>query len=65
MSIQSRALQVGDTVITDFSRTLTTHRIVAVCHKCVSQSGTMYKVMPVVPKSSGGWIDADWFEVAQ
>lgn len=59
----SRQAQVGDKVSTDFSGKITEHRITErwEAHGC--QSGILFLVEPVVPKSSGCWIDADWFEV--
>jgi len=64
MSIASRKLQVGATVVTDFSGRITQHTITDRNGRASSQSRVLYKVEPVVPKSSGGWIDADWFESA-
>lgn len=64
MSQASRKLKVGAKVYTDFSGKITHHEITERLAPCSSQSKAMYKVAPIVPKSSGDWLDADWFEVA-
>lgn len=53
---------VGDRVITTFSGRKTTHRIVD-RRIGPSQTGVMFLVDPVVPKSGGGWIDSAWFRL--
>lgn len=63
MSKASRKLQVGAKVTTDFSGKITEHEITEVI-RMQSQSGIGFHVRPLVPKSSGGPIDADWFEPA-
>lgn len=65
MSRASRALQVGAKVFTDYSGRHTEHQIIDRCDdrsEGHSQSGIMFRVAPIVPKSSGAWMDADWFE---
>jgi len=57
-----RAAVPGDLVTTDFSGRVTTHRITRRHTGVVSQSRIMFDVDPPVPRSSGGPIDADWFE---
>lgn len=64
MSAASRKLQVGANVITDFSGKITAHRITEVLTPSFGSSGISFMVTPMVPRSSGGWIDADWFEPA-
>jgi hypothetical protein len=63
MSRASRKLQVGAEVVTDFTRRgLTRHTITERLAPATSQSGVLFKVMPIVPGTTGDWIDADWFE---
>lgn len=62
MSCASRGLQVGAKVYTDFSGRFTNHVITAVVKPWRSQSGVGFEVNPLVPRSTGGPIDADWFE---
>jgi hypothetical protein len=65
MSRASRKLQVGAEVVTDYSRRLTRHAIIERSDDRSnghSQSGIMFRVSPIVPGSTGDWIDADWFE---
>ncbi len=63
MSRASRKLQIGDLVTTDFNRnTISQHLIVERKEPADTGSGIAFKVHPVIPRSSGGWIDADWFE---
>lgn len=70
MSLHSRTLQVGAKVKTDFAfgyvcsgpRIFSTHTIIARRDGLGSQSRVQFKVSPQVAKSSGGWMDADWFE---
>ena len=64
MSAASRIRGIGDRVVTDFSGRLTPHTITERRDHAASQSSIMFRVTPPVPKSSGGWLDADWFEVA-
>lgn len=67
MSRVSRSLQAGASVTTAFSRRFTEHTIIERCGDRSaghSQSGIMFLVAPVVPGSTGGWMDADWFEPA-
>jgi hypothetical protein len=64
MSFSSRRLDVGAAVYTDFSGKITHHKITAVVVPTWSTSGIGFHVTPLVPKSSGDWIDADWFEPA-
>lgn len=53
---------VGDRVATTFSGRKTTHRIVD--RKIgKSQTGVMFLLDPVVPTSSGRWIDSAWFRL--
>jgi hypothetical protein len=63
VSKASRKLQVGARVITDFSGKFTKHEIIERV-ECwtVGQSGVGFRVRPLVPRSTGGLIDADWFE---
>lgn len=58
-----RFAEVGDKVFTDFSGKVTAHQVEKIVHS-QSQSGTLFKVSPAVPKSAGGGalIDADWFQ---
>lgn len=67
MSKAGRNLQIGDECTIDFqlSGKPTRHKIVARQDETRSQSGIMFLVIPDVPKSSGAWIDADWFEPIQ
>lgn len=58
---RARNAKAGDWVRTNYSGRLTEHRIMARMEGARSQSGIMFKLHPPVPKSSGGWIDADWF----
>lgn len=62
MSQVSRKLQVGDRVITDFSKAMTEHTITERLAPATSQSGVLFMVSPTIKGSGGGWIDADWFE---
>lgn len=68
MSKQSRLLQVGDKVTTDYcyigwGRQVPIYTIVARKIGASSQSGIVFKVEPRVPRSGGDvWMDADWFE---
>lgn len=62
MSKASRKLQVGDSVVTDFARSITVHTITERLAPATSQSRVLFKVTPVVSGSTGGWMDADWFE---
>lgn len=55
-------LKVGDKVKTDFSGRVTEHTITETDRWKRSQSGLLFKVYPRVPKSSGSWMDAGWFE---
>lgn len=64
MSKDSRELQVGARVVTDYSKRFTAHTITERLAPATSQSGVLFKVTPIVPGSTGGWIDADWFELA-
>lgn len=61
MSAESRKLQPGAMVQTDFSGKWTTHKITERRDGLGSQSGVQFRVAPVIPKSTGGWCDADWF----
>ena len=63
MSFASRKCRVGDKVTTDYTGKITEHQITERLESRGSQSGVMFKVRPMVPKSAGDWIDADWFEV--
>lgn len=54
-------IQLKDEVMTDFSGQWTRHIVTEIKHGQVSQTGTLVKVTPLVPKSDGGWIDAGWF----
>lgn len=54
-------LNVGDIVKTNFSGTTTSHTITKKETGASSQSGVLLLLRPDVPKSSGGYIDADWF----
>lgn len=65
MSAPSRKLQVGSLVKTDFSGKWTKHEITERQDGPGSQSGVQFKVKPVVPNSTGGWLDAGWFWLAQ
>lgn len=63
----ARLCKIGDKVKTDFSGKITYHTIVNRCTDRthgLSQSGILFKLSPLVPKSGGGWIDADWFHPA-
>lgn len=62
MSVASRKLQPGARVVTDFSGRLTVHTITERLENQNSTSRIMFAVQPVVPKSTGGAICADWFE---
>jgi len=62
MSKAGRQLQIGDMCETSFSGKVTQHKIVRRMDGSKSQSGVMFVVEPTVPKSGGGWFDADWFE---
>lgn len=53
--------QVGDRVETPFSGQWTQHTVVGRYKRKACQSGIVYEVMPPVPKSSGGRLDAAWF----
>lgn len=66
MSAESRKLQEGDLVTTDFSRLCKgmTFRIVKRYEAQASHSTIMFMVVPMVPGSNGTPIDADWFEPA-
>jgi hypothetical protein len=64
MSRASRALQVGAQVTTDYSGCITKHEIIERLDNVSSTSRIGFHVCPLVPKSSGGWLDADWFEPA-
>ena len=65
MSAASRQLQVGAAVYTDFSGKITYHTIIErTSQRFQSQSGIGFRVTPLIHKSGGGWIDADWFEPA-
>jgi hypothetical protein len=64
MSRTSRMLQVGAKVTTDFSGRLTEHEIIERAENVNSTSRIGFHVRPPVPKSTGGWLDADWFEPA-
>jgi hypothetical protein len=57
----ARACQVGDKVCTDFSGRLTLHTIIERHDGWQSQSRIGFLVQPIVPKSTGGLVDADWF----
>jgi hypothetical protein len=60
----SRYLKIGASIRTDFSGKWTAHTIADIENKGNlghSQSGIMFLVDPPVPKSGGGWVDADWF----
>ena len=54
-------LNIGDKVTTNFSGRITHHTIIDSMPD-VCQSGIMFKVHPNIPKSSGTWFDAAWFE---
>ena len=62
MSRASRKLQVGAKVYTDFSVRITKHTITERLDPSTSQSRVSFKVTPIVPGSTGDWIDSDWFE---
>lgn len=64
MSKAGRELQIGDECTIDYQLNgkPTKHKIVARMDNSKSQSGVSFLVVPDVPRSSGGWIDADWFE---
>lgn len=64
MSNAGRTLQVGDPCQIDFmlSGKPTSHTVIARKESTNCQSGVLFLVLPDVPKSSGAWIDADWFE---
>lgn len=62
MSTASRKLDVGAKVFTDFSRNITHHTIIDRSTTERTGSGISFRVTPNVPGSTGGWIDADWFE---
>lgn len=65
MSRASRKLQVGAEVVTDFTcRGLTRHTITKRLAPATSQSRVLFEVSPIIPGTTGGWIDADWFEPA-
>jgi hypothetical protein len=64
MSRASRALHVGAQVTTDYSGRVTKHEIIERLDNVNSTSRIGFHVRPLVPKSSGGWLDADWFEPA-
>lgn len=53
---------IGMKVTTDYSGKVTTHTITDIVKASHSQSGVMFKTTPIVPKSQGDWIDADWFK---
>lgn len=57
-----RDLKVGAKVRTDYSGRFTEHTIVERDSYVRCQSGVCFKVKPAVPKSSGSWMDAGWFE---
>jgi hypothetical protein len=60
MSRESRLLQPGAMVNTDFSGKWTAHKIIE-RGEFRSQSGVGFRVAPIVPGSTGGLMDADWF----
>lgn len=63
MSAESRKLDVGAVVFTDYSGKLSQHTITE-RKEGTCQSGIMFRVAPCV-KGGGGineWFDADWFE---
>lgn len=65
MSTASRKLEVGARVVTNYTNKLTAHTIIDRCDdrsQGYSQSGVMFRVAPIVPGTSGQWMDADWFE---
>lgn len=57
--------KIGGQVTTDFSGTVTLHRIIEMSFGQVSQTGVLLKVYPYVPKSSDkdAWIDSAWFKL--
>lgn len=64
MSAESRRLKIGDKVSTDFSGRFTVHEITEIKNGWLnSTSGIGFKVKPLVPRSTGDFIDADWFEI--
>lgn len=52
---------VGMAVETPYTGKMTQHIITARSTEMQSQSGVMFQVQPPVPKSTGEWMDADWF----
>lgn len=64
MSAASRVLKVGDKVTTDFSKRITKHTIAARRDDINTSSRIAFKVVPIVPGSTGDWMCADWFEPA-
>jgi hypothetical protein len=64
VSAASRKLKVGAMVQTDFSGKWTVHKVFKRREGPGSQSGVQFMLDPIVPKSSGGWMDADWFKIA-
>lgn len=58
-----RHAPVGTKVTTDYSGKVTQHEIVERTYG-ISQSGVMIRVIPVIPKSMGDFVDSDWFELA-
>jgi hypothetical protein len=66
MSAESRKLQEGDLVTTDFSRLCKgiVFRIVKRYEGQASLSTVTFFVSPIVPGSNGMALDADWFEPA-
>lgn len=59
----ARFAKVGMRVRTDFSGKVTTHTIAEISKAGISQSGVQFLVEPIVPKSGGDWLDADWFKL--
>lgn len=69
MSRESRLLESGDAVTTNFNTgrygLRSRHVIVEVRRNCRSQSGIMFRVSPSLTRcGEEDWYDADWFEPA-
>lgn len=62
----ARYVKVGAKLFTDYSGKKSKHTVVEISKDMsngYSQSNILFKLNPEVPKSSGGWFDADWFSV--